>query len=339
VKVMLTGGTGFIGGYLVGKLVARGDYVKCLVRKTSNVERLKSLGVELHYGDLLDFDSLLEATRGVDIVYHCAALVTDWGIRKEFYRVNVEGTRNVLKACEENSVQRVIHVSSNDVIWRFDNHIEIDEGYPYPKKYKHPYSETKAESEKLALKYNYEGRVEAVIIRPCIVWGPGDKVILPRIVQLAIKGGLVLIGNGSNLISLSYIENLTDAMILASEKREARGRVYFINDGIKITFADYISRLLTSLGIELSPLRSIPYFLAYGLASVMEVWAMLLKSKTPPVLTRYAVALMGRNLNYSIEKARRELNYHPRINLDEGLRQLKHWVDSIGGISALMELK
>ena len=337
---MLTGGTGFVGGNLASKLVARGNYVKCLVRKTSNVERLKSLGVELHYGDLSDFNSLLEATRKVDIVYHCAALVTDWGIRKEFYRVNVEGTRNVLKACEENGVQRVIYVSSNDVIWRFDNHIEIDESYPYPKKYKHPYSETKAESEKLALKYNYEGRVETVIIRPCcIVWGPGDKVILPRIVQLAINGNLVLIGDGNNLISLSYIENLTDAMILASEKKETRGKVYFINDDIKITFADYISRLLTSLGIEWSPVRSIPYFLAYGLASVMEVWAKLLKSRTPPVLTRYAVALMSRNLNYSIEKAKKELNYQPRINLDEGLTQLKHWVDSIGGISALMELK
>ena len=336
---MLTGGTGFIGGNLVGKLVERGNYINCLVRKTSNVERLKSLGVELHYGDLSDFNSLLEATRGVDVVYHCAALVTDWGVRKEFYRVNVEGTRNVLKACEENTVQRVIHVSSNDAIWRFDNHIEVDESYPYPKKYKHPYSETKAESEKLALKYDYEGRVETVIIRPCMVWGPGDKVILPRIVKLAINGDLILIGDGSNLISLSYIENLTDAIILASEKKEARGKVYFINDGIKITFADYMSRLLTSLGIEWSPVRSVPYFLAYGLASVMEVWAMLLRSRTPPALTRYAVALMGRNLNYSIEKAGRELNYQPRINLDEGLRQLKHWVDSIGRINALTELK
>ncbi len=338
-KVMLTGGAGFIGGNLAGKLVARGNYVKCLVRTTSNVERLKVLGVELCYGDLSDFNSFLEATRGVDIVYHCAALVTDWGTRKEFHRVNVEGTRNVLKACEENNVQRVIHVSSNDAIWGFDNHIEIDEIYPYPKKYKHPYSETKAESEKLALKYNHEGKVETVVIRPCMVWGPGDRVILPRIVQLAINRNLVLVGDGSNLISLSYIENLTDAMILASENKEARGKVYFINDGIKITFVDYISRLLTSLGIEWSPKRCIPYFLAYGLASVMEVWAKLLKSRTPPVLTRYAVAVMNRNLNYSIEKAKRQLNYQPRINLDEGLRQLKHWVDSIGGNSALIGLK
>ncbi len=140
-------------------------------------------------------------------------------------------------------------------------------------------------------------------------------------------------------ISLSYIENLTDAMLLASEKKEARGKVYFINDGIKITFVDYISRLLTSLGIEWSPVRSIPYFFAYGIASLMEVWATLLKSRTPPVLTRYAVAVMNRNLNYSTEKARRELNYQPKVNLDEGLTQLKCWVNIIGGISALMELK
>jgi nucleoside-diphosphate-sugar epimerase len=338
-KSMLTGGTGFVGGNLAGKLAASGDYVKCLVRKTSNVEKLKNLGVEIYYGDLSDFNSLLEATRGVDLVYHCAALVTDWGMRKEFHRVNVEGTRNVLKACEENGVQRVIHVSSSDAIWRFDNHIEINENYPYPKKHKHPYNETKAESEKLTLRYDREGKLETVIIRPAMVWGPGDKVILPRIVQLAINRNLVLIGNGSNLISLSYIENLTDAMILAGEKKEARGKVYFINDDIKITFADYISRLLSTLGIEWSPVRSIPYFLAYGLASVMEMWAMLLRSRTPPLLTRYSVAAMSRNFNYSTEKAKRELNYQPKINLNEGLQQLKDWFDSIGGISGLMKLK
>ena len=337
-KVMLTGGTGFVGGNLAKKLVAGGNRVNCLVRKTSDVERLKILGVELFYGDVSNLDSLLEATKGIEIVFHSAALVTDWGDRKEFYRVNVEGTINVLRACEKNQVRRVVHVSSNDAIWRFDNHIDVDENFPYPRKYKHPYCETKAESEKLALKYDSEGRVETVVIRPCMVWGPGDKVILPRIVQLALEGNLFLIGGGGNLISINYIENLTDSMMLASEKKEARGKVYFINDGIKITFADYLSSLLTSLGIEWSPGRSVPYTLAYGLASGMEIWAKLLRSKTPPVLTRYAVAAMGRNLNYTIEKARRELDYQPQVKLDEGMKQLKNWVDSVGGVSALVEL-
>lgn len=337
-NVMLTGGTGFVGGNLAKKLIAGGNHVKCLVRRTSNVEGLKILGVELFYGDISNLDSLLEATKGIEIVFHCAALVTDWGARKEFYRVNVEGTKNVLRASEKNRVRRVVHVSSNDAIWGFDNHIDVDEKFPYPKKYKHPYCETKAESEKLSLKYDREGRVETVVIRPCMVWGPGDKVILPRIVQLALDGSLFLIGGGGNLISISYIDNLTDALILASEKNEAKGNVYFINDGIKVTFVDYLSSLLASLGIKWSPGRSVPYTLAYGLASVMEIWAKLLRSKTPPLLTKYAVAAMGRNLNYTIEKAKRELGYQPQVKLDEGLGQLKNWVDSVGGCNALLEL-
>jgi nucleoside-diphosphate-sugar epimerase len=338
-KVMLTGGTGFVGENLAGKLAARGDYVKCLVRKTSDIERLESLGVGLHYGDLLDFDSLLEISSGADLAFHCAALVRDWGSKEEFYRVNVEGTRNVLNACEQSGVRRVVFISSNDVVWKFDNHIEIDERYPYPRKYKHPYCETKAISEKLALKYDHEGRLETVIIRPSIVWGPRDKVILPRILRLAISEELYLIGDGNNLISLCYIENLTDAIILASETKDARGEIYFINDDIKITFSEFISRLLSCLGIKWSPVRSLPYFFAYGIASVMEAWAMLLKSRNPPALTRYAVALMGRSLNYSVEKAIRELGYRPRVSIDDGLRELKLWVDDIGGINALIELK
>jgi nucleoside-diphosphate-sugar epimerase len=210
---------------------------------------------------------------------------------------------NGLKAFEQSGAQRVVFMNRNDVVWKFENHIGIDEPYPYTHRYNRPYCETRAITEKLALKFNHEGRLEMVILHPSIVWGPSNKPILPRILRLAIRRDLLVIGDGDNLISLCYIECLTDAIILTSATKDARGEGSFINDDIEITFSEFISRLLFCLGIKWSSVTSLPSFFAYGLASVMEAQAMILESRNQPALTSYAVALMGRNLNYSVDKA------------------------------------
>jgi nucleoside-diphosphate-sugar epimerase len=338
-KAILTGATGFIGGKLAARLAARGYSLKCLVRRTSKVEALSNLGAELCYGDLSDPGSFGELMEGGDIVYHLAAMVSDWGPKEGFYRVNVEGTRNLLRAAKEAGVKRFVHMSTCSVLWKFNfwnirNMIDIDEGYPYPESYKDPYNETKAGAEKIVTKCHNDAGLETVIIRPSGVWGAGDTVILPRLVKAAKKGILLSVGSGDKFVSPCHVENLVEALILAGESKNAPGNIYFINDGVRIEHIRFISLLLQAVGIDWSPKVSVPYSLAYALASLFELLAVV--SKKPPILTRFAVVAVGGSRTYSIEKAKEELGYQPIISLEEGLKQLGEWVRSIGGIEALL---
>jgi len=337
-KVLLTGGSGFIGGNLAKKLVKKNYKVRALVRNSSNVNELKQLGVELCYGDLSDSTALRNASEGVEVVYPCAALVSDWGKYEDFYEVNVQGTKNLLDACVENNVRKIVYISTTDVVWNYEDHINLTESANYYKIYKHPYCKTKAEAEKEILSYKNQNKIETTIIRPCLVWGPGDRVVLPKIVDLAINNSLYLFGSGRNLISICYIENVTDAIILAGENHKSNGEIYFINDDLKITFQEYISKLLSSLEIEWKP-KKIPYFIVYNIARLLEFLTIISGSKKYPLITTYVVAAMGKNLNYSIDKARLDLNYKPKINLHNGLINLKAWVNEIGGIENLVSNK
>ncbi len=343
-KAILTGATGFIGGNLTANLISKGYQVKCLVRKTSRVEKLSKLGVELCYGNLSDLSSLKEATKGGDIVYHLAARVSDWGSKEEFYKVNVEGTRNLLRASKEMGVKRFVFISPSSVLWKYNfwkihDLIDVDESYPYPTSYKDPYNQSKAESERLVTKYYNDTGLETVVIRSSAVWGPGDTVILPRLTKAAKKGILLFVGRGDRWVSPCYVENLVQALILAGEMEKAVGNIYFINDSVKIDHQHFVSRLLQAAGINWSPGVSVPYFLAYGLATMFDIGTRILKSKKPPFLTKFAVAALAGSRTYSIEKAKRELGYRPVINFEEGLRRLGDWVKSISGIEGLLRAK
>jgi nucleoside-diphosphate-sugar epimerase len=342
-KAILTGGTGFIGGKLAATLRARGYEVRCLVRRTSKVEELVKLGVELCYGDLSDPGSFKALTRDGDVVYHLAALVSDWGKKEEFYKMNVEGTRDLLRASKEAGVKRFVYMSTSTVLWKSDfwnvhNMVDIDESYPHPENYNDNYNESKAAAERVVMGFFREAGMETVVIRPSAVWGSGDTVILPRIVRIARKGMLLCVGSGEGLVSPCNIENLVQGIILAGESKNAAGNIYFLNDGQEIKHVDFLSVLLKAAGIDWSPKMSIPYKLAYGVASVFELIARITGSEKPPVLTRFAIAAMAGSRTYSIEKAKREIGYQPIIGLEEGLRQLEHWVKSIGGTEGLLRL-
>ncbi|MBI2485879.1 MAG: NAD-dependent epimerase/dehydratase family protein [Deltaproteobacteria bacterium] len=342
-KAILTGGTGFIGGKLAAALISRDREIRCLVRKTSRVEELAKLGVELCYGDLSDPGSFKELTKDGDVVYHLAAMVSDWGEKEEFYKMNVEGTRDLLRASQEAGVKRFVYMSTSSVLWKSDfwnvhNMVDIDESYPYPGSYNDYYNESKAEAERVVMRFFRDTGLETVIIRPSGVWGAGDTVILPRIVKVARKGMLLSVGSGDGLISPCHVENLIQGIILAGESENAAGNIYFINDDKRIKHLEFLSLLLKATGIGWSPKISVPYKIAYGLASVFELIARITKSENPPVLTRFAVAAIAGSRTYSIEKANRELSYQPIIGLEEGLRQLEDWVKSMGGIEGLLRL-
>lgn len=341
-KAVVTGGTGFIGGRLVEELVDKGYKVRCLVRDTSDVKMLKELGVELIHGDLGDTESLKRLPKGGGVVFHLAALVSDWGRREDFYRYNVDATRTLLEASLKSGVSRFVHMSSSTVVWKSDfwsvhNLIDIDETYPYRDKYNDNYNASKADAERLVLSYNRDNGLETVVIRPSNVWGAGDTVILPRIAMAAKKGILFPMGSGERTVTPCHVDNLARALLLAAEKGNAPGNIYFINDGVKIGYMEFLQKQLKAAGVDWKPGFSIPYKLAYSLAALMEFLFRLVKSEKPPVLTRFAVAALAGSRSYSIDKARRELGYEPSVDLDEGMRKMHDWVNLMGGTEVLLK--
>ncbi|MEQ9618856.1 MAG: NAD-dependent epimerase/dehydratase family protein [Deltaproteobacteria bacterium] len=341
-KAVVTGGTGFIGGRLVEELVEKGYKVRCLVRDTSDVKILKELGVELVHGDLGDTESLKRLPKGGNVVFHLAALVSDWGEREDFYRYNVDATRTLLEASLNSGVKRFVHMSSSTVVWKSDfwnvhNLTDIDETFPYRDKYNDNYNASKADAEKLVLSFNSNKSLETVVIRPSNVWGAGDTVILPRVAMAAKKGILFPMGSGERTVTPCHVDNLAHALLLAAEKGNVSGNIYFINDGVKIGYMEFLRKQLKAAGIDWKPGFSIPYKLAYSGAAFMEVVYRLIKSEKPPVLTRFAVAALAGSRSYSIEKARRDLGYEPTVDLDDGMRKMHDWVNLLGGTDALLK--
>ena len=339
---MITGGTGFIGGKLVEALVEKGYYVRCLVRKTSNVVSLKELGVELSYGDLGELDALREITKDGDIVFHLAALVTDWGDPDTFYKYNVEATEELLKSSKKNAIKRFVYMSSSTVVWKSDfwniHKLEyIDETFPYTEKHTDNYNASKAQAEKLVLNFYNDTSLETTVVRPSNVWGAGDTVILPRVAMAAKKGILHPMGSGERFVTPCHVDNLVNALLILAENENAPGNIYFINDGVKISYMEFLAKQLKASGINWEPGFSIPYKFAYAVAAVLEIVFKLKKSKKPPILTKMAVAALSGSRSYSIEKARRELGYKPSVNIDEGMEELREWVNDLGGTDELLK--
>ena len=341
-KAIVTGGTGFIGGKLVEALVGKGWQVKCLVRKTSNVSHLKNLNVELFYGDLGDLEALRNLPQGGNVVFHLAALVTDWGEKETFYKYNVLATRELLESSKVHGVKRFVHMSSSTVVWKSDfwnihKLVDIDERYPYTEDHTDNYNASKTQAEKLVLEYNKIGDLETTVVRPSNVWGAGDTVILPRVAMAAKKGILYPMGSGERFVTPCHVNNLVKALLVLAENKYAPGNIYFINDGVKIPYMNFLTKQLKASGINWTPGFSIPYKFAYSVAAILEVVFKLIKSKKPPVLTKMAVAALSGSRSYSIEKARNDLGFIPEVNIDEGMKELEKWVNDLGGTDELLK--
>jgi len=294
------------------------------------------MGVELAEGNVKNYESVLEAVRGMDHVYHCAAVV-GMGIapRSEYYAVNAEGTKNVVRACEAAGVKRLVHISTQSVTFDFTEKRNADENEPFPLRYKDPYSESKAWGEKAVTEAGKTGNLQTVAIRPTLVWGPGDKLVLPVMAKLASRNQLFLINKGQVEMSTSHVENVCECMLLAAQRENVSGEAFLVTDDERITAREFAEKMADAAGFE-KPKKSIPYGLAFAYGTLVEKFHALPWVNTPPVMSRYAVALSGLDLSFNCEKARRMLGYRPVVSISEGMRRLAHWLEEIGGIESLL---
>lgn len=321
---LVTGATGFLGSHVAEACVNRGDTVCTIARPTSDTERLEQLGVTIHRGDLADAAVVRRAVEGADVVVHCAAKVGDWGPVEAYRAVNVDALRGLLEACKGRPLRRFVHVSSLGV-YAARHHHGTEETEPLPARHMDGYTQTKVESEHLAMQFYRDYRVAVVVLRPGFIYGPHDRTVLPKLVDNLRRRKVKYLGSSRRLMNTIYVGNLVDAIFLAVETPQAVGQVYNLTDGEAVTKRRFMETITAALGLRPPSRIPVPLWLAKGLAGVMEAWARWTGATEAPMLTQARIKFLGLNLDYSIEKAKRELDYRPRVGFDDGMRETLAW--------------
>lgn len=312
--MLITGGTGFLGRHLARALLLRGHRVDLLGRNFSQSADLLSLGAQPVPVDLRDQQATIAACAGMDAVFHVGALSAPWGRRADFFAINVDGTANVIAGCERHDVGRLIYVSSPSVVFDGRDHWNLSESAPYPRRFASIYSLTKKLGEDLV--NQAAAALPTVILRPKAIFGPGDTSLLPRLIDAARRGRLPQIGDGRNLVDLTYVDNVVHALLLALAAPAAVGRTYTITNGEHPPLWDVIRQVLRHQGLS-TRLRRVPLSVALPAAAIMEARAAI--TGREPLLTRYSAAILARTQTYTISAAQRDLGYAPQVSVAEGI--------------------
>jgi nucleoside-diphosphate-sugar epimerase len=318
--VFVTGGSGFIGGRLIERLVSDGSRVRALARSDRSAERVRALGAEPVAGDLQDTGAMEAGAEGCDVAYHLAAHLGDWGPWDEFVRDNVTGTRNALTATARAGVGRFVHCGTEAALMAGQPLVHVDETAPLRPDSKAPYPATKALAEQ-AVRAAARPGFETVVLRPRFVWGAGDTTLLPTMVEMVEKGRFAWVGGGRNQTETTHVANVVEGLVLAAEKG-ASGQAYFVTDGEPVVFREFVSAMLRTQGVE-PPEREMPGAIAGPLAATAETAWRLLPLPGQPPLTRFTAWVLTQECTIDISKARRELGYAPVVSREQGLEELR----------------
>lgn len=327
-KAMITGGTGFVGGTLAHRLHGMGWDVTALGRNPVKLNELEDAGIRPLRLDIGKKDDLVAAFKGSEIVFHCAAFPAPWGSFEKFHQANVIGTRNVVQACLQNNVKRLVHVSTPSIYFDYNSRIGVKENDPLPEPISN-YAHTKLLAEEEIDKGFAQG-LAVVSIRPRALFGEGDTVIFPRLIPRLKSGRLPILGDGENIVDLTYIQNVVDALLLCAESpANTLGKKYNISNGEPVKIWKLIERICDELGYS-HPKRKISYQTASAAASALEFIYSLIPFSPEPPLTRLSVSMMANSTTLDISAARNELGYQPKVSVEEGVeRFLKWWKDSM----------
>ncbi|OHB69599.1 MAG: oxidoreductase [Planctomycetes bacterium RBG_13_63_9] len=325
----MTGATGMVGSLTARRAVEAGYQVRALVRPTSRHDWLETLGVEIVEGDLAELGSLTPAVAGVDIVVHTAAHVGDWGPAEKYRAANVYALEHLLASVErEGRLRRWVQLSSLG-IYPARHHYGTDETMPADLEGLDGYTRTKAEAEVVLKRHMEEHELPAVILRPGFIYGPGDRHVVPRLIERITAGTMKLIGDGQKLLNNTYVGNLVDAILLATQKDEALGETFNIRDERLVTREEFVGTVADYLHRP-RPGR-VPLWLARALVGPIERIARARGKAEAPMLTRARIKFLTLNLDFSIAKAKEKLGYRPRVDFREGMRRALDWATKTGG--------
>jgi nucleoside-diphosphate-sugar epimerase len=324
-NTLVTGGTGFLGGRIVDRLLQEGRRVTVLGR-TPSLE-LEKRGVTFVRASLDDATAVREACAGVETIYHTAAKVGVWGRYDDFYRTNVLGTEALLEGARRHGVKYFIHTSTPSVVYNGGDLSNADESLPLTTKCPSPYPLTKAIAERAVLAANGP-TLKTVALRPHLIWGVGDPHLVPRVLDRARKGRLRIVGHGQNCVDMVHVENAVDCHLLAEAALRRSdsaippaGRAYFVTNGEPVLLWHWINALLK--GVGLPPVtKSISLGAASAIGACCEAaWRVLPLHGEPP-MTRFIAAELAKDHWFDISAARRDLGYAPRVTMSAGTAEV-----------------
>ena len=322
--MLVTGATGFLGGHLAEAAVRQGHRVSTLAREGSDTGFLERQGVTVHRGDLADPAAVARAVAGAEVIVHCAAKVGDWGPVESYRQVNVNALRNLLDAARTQPLQRFVHISSLGV-YAAEHHYGTDESAPLPANHVDGYTQTKVEAEQLVMQYHQEHQLPVVVLRPGFIYGPRDRTVLPQLIQNLRNRMVRYLGGSGKALNTIYVGNLVDAVFLAIEKDQAVGQIFNLTDGEYVSKKRFIESITGALNLPKPRPVPVPMWLARLIAWRLESQARKQNAAESPRLTQARLKFMGLNLDFSIDRAKRELGYAPRVPFDAAIQETMAW--------------
>ncbi len=317
-RALVTGATGGLGRNLIARLERDGHkYVTIgrmrapLARETIDVVRDEYIG------------ELTRRISGCDVVFHCAALSSPWGTLDEFREANFILTTNVTAVAIKNAV-RLVHVSTPSIYFDFRHRQDIREDDPLPDTMVNLYAQSKKAAENVVRHAAEELGLNAVILRPRAIFGPHDRVLMPRLIDVAKRGPVPLINHGKAVIDVTYVENVVEAMMLAAQAKEIKFDIFNVTNDEHVTVGSLIEKAFKAIGLSYTT-RNVPYPIAYGAAAVMEAAARFGLTKGEPRLTRYGAGVLAYDQTLNIDKAKNILGYKPLVSIDEGIERYGEW--------------
>ncbi len=327
-KVVITGATGFLGFRTVEKLIEKGYEILATGRDKTRAEKLRTLGVQVETGSLEDKDFVQNLLKGADIVIHSAALSSPWGKYNDFYKANIVATENIISSSKKNNIKRIVHISTPSLYFDYRDRLNIKEEF-LPDKFVNHYAATKYEAEKLMDKAFTEG-LETISIRPRAIVGAGDTTIMPRLLKAQEAGKLKIIGDGKNIVDVTSVSNVVDAILLCMEApKEAMGQKYNITNDEPISLWELIEKTFSKLNLVINKKR-VPFGVAYNLAAFLETMAKLTPDYREPVLTCYGVGILAKSMTLNVDKAKNLLGYKANQSNMEAVDEFINWWEKNG---------
>ncbi|MES2676594.1 MAG: NAD(P)-dependent oxidoreductase [Pseudomonadota bacterium] len=323
-KILITGGTGFLGRHIVWRLAELGHEVIFTGRQIAAADEVIALAktpvrwLQIHHGSAER--QLMQAAQGADAIVHSAALSSPWGKYADFFSANVTSTAEVLSACNAAEVQRLVHISTPSLYFDFSDRLNIGELEPLPTPVNN-YALTKAMAEKLVLQ---SAVPERVILRPRAIFGAWDNTLMPRILRVMREGSIPLMRGGQALLDVTYVENLVDAIMLSlTEPLPAAVQTYNVSNGDPQPLHKLLLQMSEAFALPLRT-RQLPWWLVSGLARTLEVAAKATHGREPKI-TRYGAGVLAFSQTLDISTIRRDLGYQPQVSIAEGMRRHAAW--------------
>lgn len=330
-KVLVTGYGGFLGAEITRQLLAQGFSVRGVAR--SDYPQLAHERLEAVRGDITDRELVLRIAKDCDAIVHTAAKPGVWGSWNMYYQINTLATSHLLESAHLHSVRAFVQTSSPSVTFDGKHQSGVDESTPYPKKWLCFYPQTKALAEQAVLAAGNQEKISTCALRPHLIWGNGDPHLFPRVIDKTLQGRLRCVGDGRNLIDVVHVRNAAQAHVSAVQRlldkdKALNGQAMFLTDGNPVACWDWISRILDTAGVPV-PTKSISFGTAYRIGAMIEAGYWTLGLKREPPMTRFVAAQLALDHYFSIDKARRLLDYQPQVDLDSEFAQCRTWLQRL----------